>query len=67
MPQKLQNNIRKRLLAGILLFLPFGVVLLVMRWLFGGLKSFLQPIIKGFILGIGKITFLGVISYNIFK
>ncbi len=59
--KNIQINIRKKLLAGILLFLPFGVVLLVMRWLFGGVKSFLQPIIKGFIAGLDKIAFLGAI------
>jgi uncharacterized membrane protein len=61
MIKKIQSNIRQRLLSGILLFIPFGVALLVMRWLFGGLKSFLQPIIKGFIAGVDKVPFLGVI------
>ena len=56
--KRLRNNIRQRLLAGVLLFLPFGVALLVMRWLFGWLKSFIQPIIKGFLTGIDKIAFL---------
>ena len=32
--KNIRNNIRQRLLAGVLLFLPFGVALLVMRWLF---------------------------------
>lgn len=59
--KKIQTNIRKRLLAGILIFLPFGVALLVTRWLFGALKGFLQPIIKGFLTGIEKIPFLDVI------
>lgn len=59
--KKIRNNIRQRLLAGVLLFLPFGVALLVMRWLFGWLKNLLQPIIKGFLTGIDKIAFLDVI------
>ena len=59
--KNIQINIRKRLLAGVLLFLPFGVALLVMRWLFDGLKRFLQPIIKGFLTGIDKIAFFDVI------
>lgn len=59
--RKIQTNIRKRLLAGVFLFLPFGVALLVMRWLFSGLKSFLQPVIKGFLSGIDKIAFFDVI------
>lgn len=42
---KLKNNIRRRLLSGILLLMPFGVTLLVMRWLFRWLAGFLRPII----------------------
>jgi uncharacterized membrane protein len=59
--KKIRGNIRKKLLAGVLLFLPFGVALLVMRWLFGWLKNFLQPVIKGFLTGIEKIAFFDVI------
>lgn len=59
--KKIRNNIKKRLLAGVLLFLPFGVALLVMRWLFGFVKGFLQPIIKGFLAGIEKIAFFEAI------
>jgi uncharacterized membrane protein len=42
---KLKSNIRRRLLSGILLLMPFGVTLLVMRWLFQWLAGFLRPII----------------------
>ena len=59
--KKLQNNIRHRILAGILLFLPFGVTLLVMRWLYGWLEKVLQPIVKGFLSGIDKIAFLDIV------
>jgi uncharacterized membrane protein len=59
--KKIRNNIKQKLLAGILLFLPFGVALLVMRWLFGWLKSILQPIIKGFLTGIDKIALFNVV------
>ena len=59
--KKIKNNIKQRLLAGVLLFLPFGVALLVMRWLFDWVKGFLQPIIKGFLTGIEKIAFFDVI------
>ena len=59
--KKIRSNIRKRLLAGILLFLPFGVALLVMSWLFDGLKGFLQPVIKGFLKGIDQIAFFEVV------
>ncbi len=61
MYKKIRQNIRQRLLAGILLFLPFGVALLVMRWLFGWLKGILQPIMKGFLTGIEKIAFFDVV------
>ncbi len=59
--KKIRNNIKQKLLAGILLFLPFGVALLVMRWLFGWLKNILQPIIKGFLSGIDKIALFNVV------
>lgn len=59
--KKIRSNIKQKLLAGVLLFLPFGVALLVMRWLFGWLKSILQPIIKGFLTGIDKIALFNVI------
>lgn len=42
---KFKSNIRRRLLSGILLLMPFGVTLLVMRWLFQWLAGFLRPII----------------------
>jgi uncharacterized membrane protein len=63
--KKIRNNIKQKLLAGVLLFLPFGVALLVMRWLFGWLKNILQPIIKGFLTGIDKIAFFNVIPETI--
>jgi uncharacterized membrane protein len=59
--KKIRNNIKKKILAGILLFLPFGVALLVMRWLFGWLKGLLQPIMKGFLTGIDKIALFNVV------
>ena len=59
--KKIKNNIKQRLLAGVLLFLPFGVALLVMRWLFSWVKGFLQPIIKGFLTGVEKIAFFDAI------
>ena len=42
---RLKSNLRRRLLSGILLLMPFGVTLLVMRWLFQWLAGFLRPII----------------------
>jgi uncharacterized membrane protein len=54
--KRLWNNIRHRLLAGILLFLPFGVTLLVMRWLFSWLEGTIRPIAKGCLSGIDRIA-----------
>ena len=42
---KLKANARSRLLSGILLLMPFGVTLLLMRWLFQWLAGFLRPIV----------------------
>ncbi|MEJ2723248.1 MAG: DUF502 domain-containing protein [Deltaproteobacteria bacterium] len=44
--KKMRHNVRRRLLSGVLLFVPFGVALLVMRWLFRWLSGFLQPVVK---------------------
>jgi len=49
--KKTRHNIRKGLLSGVLLLLPFGVTLLVMRWLFRWLAGFLQPVIKKILAG----------------
>jgi uncharacterized membrane protein len=42
---RLKSNVRRRLLSGILLLMPFGVTLLVMRWLFRWVAGFIRPII----------------------
>jgi len=59
--KRLLNNIRHRLLAGILLFLPFGVTLLVMRWLFSWLETSIRPMAKGFLSGIDRIAFFDAV------
>jgi uncharacterized membrane protein len=43
---KLKTNVRTRLLSGILLLMPFGVTLLLMRWLFQWLAGFLRPMVQ---------------------
>jgi len=43
---KLKTNVRTRLLSAILLLMPFGVTLLVMRWLFQWLAGFLRPLVQ---------------------
>jgi len=47
----MRHSVRNRLLSGVLLFVPFGVTLLVMRWLFRWLAGFLQPVVKKAISG----------------
>jgi hypothetical protein len=44
--KKMRHGVRNRLLSGVLLFVPFGVALLVVRWLFRWLSGFLQPEVK---------------------
>jgi uncharacterized membrane protein len=41
--KRTKNNFRNHILAGVLLIMPFGVTLLVMRWLFGWMAGVLQP------------------------
>jgi uncharacterized membrane protein len=43
---KVKSNVRNRIVSGILLLMPFGVTLLVMRWLFRWLVSFLRPLLE---------------------
>jgi uncharacterized membrane protein len=40
---RVKNKLRNHLLAGVLLIMPFGVTLLVMRWLFGWMAGVLRP------------------------
>jgi uncharacterized membrane protein len=55
--KRLRANIRNRLLAGVLLFIPFGVTLLVMRWLFRWMAGFLHPVVKGILSGTARYPF----------
>src|SRR4030042_4613027 len=42
---RIRVNIIYRLLSGMLLLMPFGVTLLIMRWLFSWVAGFIRPII----------------------
>jgi len=53
---KFKNNVRRRLLSGILLLMPFGVTLLVMRWLFRWVAGFIRPIITFVISRISQVS-----------
>ena len=39
-------GLKARLISGVLLLMPFGITLLVMRWLFNALTAWLRPILK---------------------
>jgi uncharacterized membrane protein len=41
---RIKKNLRNRFITGVLLIMPFGVTLLVMRWLFGWMAGFLRPV-----------------------
>jgi len=43
--KRLKNNTRNHFLTGILILMPFGITLLVMRWLFSWMAGFLKPIL----------------------
>lgn len=55
--KRMWTNIRNRLLAGVLLFIPFGVTLLVMRWLFRWMAGFFHPVVHGTLSGMKKYAF----------
>ncbi len=41
-----KKDIRKRMISGLLLLMPFFLTLLVIKWLFGLVAGFLRPLIK---------------------
>lgn len=43
---QLRGNLRHRLISGAVLLMPFGVALLVARWLFQWLAAFLGPVVQ---------------------
>jgi uncharacterized membrane protein len=66
---KIRSHVRSRIVSGILLLMPFGVVLLVMSWLFRWVVSLLQPLLEKFLPVIAEDSFIGSVpqSYtNIF-
>lgn len=44
---RIKTNITTRFLSGMLLLIPFGVTLLIMRWLFGWVAALVRPLIIG--------------------
>jgi uncharacterized membrane protein len=55
---RIKNNVRRRLLSGILLLMPFGVTLLVMRWLFRWVAGFIRPIITFILSRISQVPII---------
>ena len=41
--KRFRNNVRNRMVSGMLVLVPVGVTLLVMRWVLGWMAGFLQP------------------------
>ena len=44
--QSIRRNVRNRLMAGMLVLVPVGVTLLVMRWVLQWMAGFFQPIVE---------------------
>ena len=71
----LLRTLRKHFLAGILVVVPIGVVILILVWFFSTIDSLLQPIIKaifgqeitglGFAISLVLIYLAGVLASNI--
>ena len=71
----LLKNLRKNFLAGLLVAVPIGIVILILTWFFTTIDSLLQPVIKavfgqefiglGFIISLVLIYLGGVLASNI--
>lgn len=71
----LLKNLRKNFLAGLLVAVPIGIVILILTWFFTTIDSLLQPVIKavfgqefiglGFIISLVLIYLSGVLANNI--
>ncbi len=71
----LLKNLRKNFLAGLLVAVPIGIVILILTWFFTTIDSLLQPVIKavfgqefiglGFVISLVLIYLAGVLASNI--
>jgi len=71
----LLKNLRRHLLAGLLVAVPIGIVILLLAWFFTTIDSLLQPVIKavfgqefiglGFVISLVLIYLAGVLASNI--
>ena len=46
MPKRVRHNIRKNLISGIFIAIPFAISVLIFQWLFLFMTSFLRPLIN---------------------
>ena len=51
---RVKKNVRTRLVSGMLLLVPFGVTLLVMRWLFRWMAGFLHGPVASLVFGLTR-------------
>jgi len=71
----LLRNLKRNFLAGLLVAVPIGIVILILTWFFTTIDSLLQPVIKavfgqefiglGFIISLVLIYLAGVLANNI--
>ena len=54
----MRAKITNRLISGALLLTPLGVTLLIMRWLFGWVAGFIQPIVVTILKGLSHIPII---------
>ncbi len=59
--KSMKNNVRNRLVSGTLLLIPFGVTLLVMRWLYGLVAHLLKPVVKSALEGLSRFQLLDAV------
>jgi uncharacterized membrane protein len=79
---KIKQNIRRTFLTGLFVFIPIGVTIIILVWLFRFLDNLLAPIVKfvmlktigiakpvpglGFLIGIVLVFAIGIIATNYF-
>ena len=65
--QGVRRSIRNRLVSGMLVLVPVGVTLLVMRWVLQWMAGFLQPFVEGLAARLGAAPGVGHIPPQLFK
>ncbi|MBN1973410.1 MAG: DUF502 domain-containing protein [Sedimentisphaerales bacterium] len=58
---KIYSNANTRLLSGMLLFIPFGVILLIIHWLFTWVASMVRPLINFLMKILIRIPFINAL------